>query len=401
MSTRPSSASSSTGSRKEGRRRVRSTGEREQRQSFSSNRGHGSGSAGVKTVKVAPARNSFNGRPGNFSTAKGSSASSRHQYATLEAEVEARRRARQRWKKVKHGVMAQQAFSQAGKDARERRLRAEQDSAVGDVESAAATSARNRKNAKIAPQGLLGGIGAGSGGAGSSAGGRGHRAHSEREREEELVRAAKQRLAKAQTSRRTTVGRSFSTLGKTGWGNSSNVTDHILVGNREAAQDSVKLQDLGVTHVLNICSQLPNYHPNKFIYCKVDILDDPSVPISNYQKKSSKFLAHVEELGGRALVHCVAGCSRSVSIVILHLMAHHNIVLRDAWAHLKQVRPQMNPNTGFKLQLAKFEMERFGSSSMVTYNDKLWDFYEWNAMKSSLPRMQLEPPRQSGGCIIL
>ena len=48
---------------------------------------------------------------------------------------------------------------------------------------------------------------------------------------------------------------------------------------RESAKDAIGLQELGVTHVLNSCSQLPNFHPNKFVYLKIDMLDDPSTPI--------------------------------------------------------------------------------------------------------------------------
>lgn len=49
------------------------------------------------------------------------------------------------------------------------------------------------------------------------------------------------------------------------------ITKHILIGNRECAQDSALLQSVGVTHVLNICHQLPNYYPQKFIYMKIDV----------------------------------------------------------------------------------------------------------------------------------
>jgi protein-tyrosine phosphatase len=35
------------------------------------------------------------------------------------------------------------------------------------------------------------------------------------------------------------------------------------------------------------------------------------------------FIKHAETLEGRVLVHCVAGCSRSAAVVLLHLMAAH------------------------------------------------------------------------------
>lgn len=58
-----------------------------------------------------------------------------------------------------------------------------------------------------------------------------------------------------------------------------------------------------MTHVLNGTSQLPNFHPNKFVYLKIEMLDAPETPIVSYQKKASKFIQHIEEKGGRVLVH--------------------------------------------------------------------------------------------------
>ena len=95
------------------------------------------------------------------------------------------------------------------------------------------------------------------------------------------------------------------------------VTQHILLGCREDAMDCKRLCDLGVTHVLNTCSQLPNFHPDAFVYHKIAILDAPKVPIVNCAEAASSFLQRVERCGGRCLVHCIAGSSRSVTLVVV------------------------------------------------------------------------------------
>ncbi len=40
---------------------------------------------------------------------------------------------------------------------------------------------------------------------------------------------------------------------------------------------------------------------------KVPIVDSPLVNISDYQQICSAFLTHVENIGGRVLVHCISG----------------------------------------------------------------------------------------------
>ena len=45
-----------------------------------------------------------------------------------------------------------------------------------------------------------------------------------------------------------------------------------MIGSREDAADYLKLRGLGITHILNVAAQVPNFHPLKFIYKKINIL---------------------------------------------------------------------------------------------------------------------------------
>ena len=44
------------------------------------------------------------------------------------------------------------------------------------------------------------------------------------------------------------------------------------------------------------------------------------------------------ETGGRVLVHCVAGVSRSVSVVLAYLVTFY-CDLTQAWSHVRTIRP--------------------------------------------------------------
>jgi len=97
------------------------------------------------------------------------------------------------------------------------------------------------------------------------------------------------------------------------------------------------------------------------------------------------FLTHVERVKGRVLVHCLAGVSRSVSVILMHLMVRHRLPLQLAFRYVRSCRPQINPNEAFKLQLAKLELQELRCSSVARDADRIWDFYEWNAIKRSVP----------------
>lgn len=97
------------------------------------------------------------------------------------------------------------------------------------------------------------------------------------------------------------------------------------------------------------------------------------------------FLSHVERVQGRVLVHCLAGVSRSVSVILMHLMVRHHLPLQQAFRYMRSCRPQVNPNEAFKLQLAKLEVQELHCSSVARDADRMWDFYEWNAIKRAMP----------------
>ncbi|CAN0572399.1 unnamed protein product, partial [Laminaria digitata] len=53
---------------------------------------------------------------------------------------------------------------------------------------------------------------------------------------------------------------------------------------------------------------------------------------------------------------CNTRCSRSVSIVLLHLMESHGVRLKTAYEHVRRHRMVAQPNEGFRFQLATAEV---------------------------------------------
>lgn len=58
---------------------------------------------------------------------------------------------------------------------------------------------------------------------------------------------------------------------------------------------------------------------------------------------------------GNILVHCLAGVSRSPTIVAAYLMFKKRLRYKEALAIIKQTRPFVNPNPGFIEQLKLFK----------------------------------------------
>ncbi|GFH21316.1 uncharacterized protein HaLaN_18592, partial [Haematococcus lacustris] len=72
---------------------------------------------------------------------------------------------------------------------------------------------------------------------------------------------------------------------------------------------------------------------------------------------SQQHLAGQRGVRGGVLVHCVAGISRSATLVIAWLMYHHSLSYDEAFRRLHAVRPWVMPNPGFRAQLQLFEQQ--------------------------------------------
>lgn len=69
--------------------------------------------------------------------------------------------------------------------------------------------------------------------------------------------------------------------------------------------------------------------------------------------------------GGKTLIHCVAGVSRSASLCLAYLVKYEGYTLRDSYSTVKNLREIIRPNVGFFKQLIEFEKETTGKQTVV------------------------------------
>ncbi|KAL8195022.1 UNVERIFIED_CONTAM: hypothetical protein K2H54_044863 [Gekko kuhli] len=72
-------------------------------------------------------------------------------------------------------------------------------------------------------------------------------------------------------------------------------------------------------------------------------------------KESIKFVHECRLHGGRCLIHCLAGVSRSTTLLIAYLMTVTNLGWEECLAAIKTVRSYVSPNFGFQQQLQEYE----------------------------------------------
>jgi len=137
----------------------------------------------------------------------------------------------------------------------------------------------------------------------------------------------------------------------------SEVLPGVFLGSVGAAHNKEGLRRCGVTHVLTVAASLAPKHPADFTYCLVDVADRPEEPINHHFERCLKFIAQALLDGGKVLVHCFAGKSRSATICAAYAMATEGTGLRETMARIQHARPIAGPNEGFMNQLRDFEQE--------------------------------------------
>ncbi len=90
-------------------------------------------------------------------------------------------------------------------------------------------------------------------------------------------------------------------------GTISIISDHFLLGSKKDAGNLDLLNKLGVSHVLNVAQQVPNYFPNHFLYLKIPLVDSSEINVVECVQSVVMFLSHIEAINGRVLIHCISG----------------------------------------------------------------------------------------------
>ncbi|RWS09647.1 dual specificity protein phosphatase 14-like protein [Dinothrombium tinctorium] len=106
------------------------------------------------------------------------------------------------------------------------------------------------------------------------------------------------------------------------------------------------------------------FNPQNIDYIKIDVYDEQQSDLSQYFDMIADKISEVESNGGKTLIHCMAGVSRSSTLVIAYLIKHRRMTLREALIQVKQKRSCVRPINAFLKQLMQFEKQVLGTNSI-------------------------------------
>mmetsp|Transcript_31333 Transcript_31333/g.69751 ORF Transcript_31333/g.69751 Transcript_31333/m.69751 type:complete len:217 (-) Transcript_31333:840-1490(-) len=132
------------------------------------------------------------------------------------------------------------------------------------------------------------------------------------------------------------------------------ILPNLFLGSQMHERDFSLLQANGITHILQVGVELRCSHPAYFTYKQVPLYDLEEGDLLSLLPQCFEFIKQ-GQAAGKVLVHCMAGVSRSASVVIAYLMTALNKGLQEARDFVQAARPVINPNLGFTLQLRLYE----------------------------------------------
>lgn len=138
----------------------------------------------------------------------------------------------------------------------------------------------------------------------------------------------------------------------------SEISAGLLLGGLDLLYDLEFLREYKITHVLTIMDEdicTPAMVSARVTHMTVRLDDLETEPIGDYFAKCIEFIRSALEGGGAVFVHCLMGISRSPTIVAAYLMATRGLSATAALAFIRELRPIIDPNDGFRAALAAFE----------------------------------------------
>eukprot|EP00928_Gymnodinium_smaydae_P043891 TRINITY_DN29332_c0_g2_i1.p1 TRINITY_DN29332_c0_g2~~TRINITY_DN29332_c0_g2_i1.p1 ORF type:complete len:648 (-),score=60.11 TRINITY_DN29332_c0_g2_i1:183-1922(-) len=126
---------------------------------------------------------------------------------------------------------------------------------------------------------------------------------------------------------------------------------------REAKR--LRMLEQGITHVVNCTHEFDCPFRNDFSYLHLFAADVYGQNMIAYWPTSCSFIAEARAQGGKVLVHCAGGHSRSASVALAYLMKSENLSFADAFSMAQKRRPSLAPNAGFREQLELFHRLKY------------------------------------------
>ncbi|VDK86254.1 unnamed protein product [Onchocerca ochengi] len=118
------------------------------------------------------------------------------------------------------------------------------------------------------------------------------------------------------------------------------------------------------TCIINCVAGLRQFAPPHLSVLHIPIEDDEETDLSPYWYIVFRKIDEQKKIGGKVLIFCGMGISRSATFVIAYLMCVEKMTLRDAYKEVQNIRNIVCPNVGFFKQMIELEEKLYNQTTV-------------------------------------
>ena len=138
------------------------------------------------------------------------------------------------------------------------------------------------------------------------------------------------------------------------------ITENIYLGDINGALDKKQLDNNNIKHIITVLlGGIPIFED--YNYLIINVIDNEynfqHNNISKYFSQTNNFIENAIKKNENIYVHCIAGVSRSATIICAYLIWKYNMTVDEAINKIRLNRPIINPNIYFKEQLNNYYNE--------------------------------------------
>ena len=149
------------------------------------------------------------------------------------------------------------------------------------------------------------------------------------------------------------------------------IKNKLYLGDLFDANNEREINERNIKCIICVAENLKiNINNPNIEVLKYELKDDYTCNISLYFEEIGYIINNKQPV----LVNCMAGVSRSATIVIAYIMKYYKLNLRDTFLYVRKQRNQICPNKKFMEYLLEYEKEIFKKNSL-TYDECIKLFY--------------------------
>lgn len=135
------------------------------------------------------------------------------------------------------------------------------------------------------------------------------------------------------------------------------IDDNLFLGGVIGASNPTLISRHQITSIVSLLSlnAIVTKHRN-INYLELFLDDLPNQNITRVLPEALSFIISELQKGGKVLIHCAAGVSRSASVAVAYFMLSYNLDYSSALAKVRKGRKCACPNPGFERQLRNLDI---------------------------------------------